>query len=85
MTLHLMQVIFVERPVVAIRELFADAEVCALPACDLCMASHVPNPWGERIPEAQTRWPKFFPLGCQVPSEEPESGKGTCKASYCHR
>ena len=69
------EVVFIERPVVAVADVFGDtqAEPSGRRCCATCLASLVPNPWGDAVPMADARWPQFAVSGCP----------GDCGELYC--
>ena len=80
-----LQVIFVERPLFAIGDLFADNETLALPYCHTCLASLVTNPWGSRVPHGDIRWPVFRTVQCEGHPHDAKDGQATYPVVYCSR
>jgi hypothetical protein len=71
------EVVFTERPVVAVRDVFGaayeEAGESGRRCCATCLASLVPNPWGNAVPLADERWPQLTASACP----------GGCGELYC--
>lgn len=69
------EVVFIERPVVAVADVFSDTQAgpSGRRCCATCLASLVPNPWGDAVPMADSYWPQFTVSECP----------GGCGEVYC--